>query len=79
VKALNWMVTDMWTPDRPSPAPRRSQTAFTREPTSHLETGVSSRESRLAAIELRYLARLLGRPPTPADASLLPGVKVSDL
>jgi len=30
----------MWTPARPSPEPRRSQTAFTREPTSRIETGV---------------------------------------
>ena len=29
-------------------------------------------------LELQYIERLLGHRPTPADASLLPGIDISD-
>lgn len=36
-------------------------------------------EATIEALELEYIARLLGHPPTLADARLLPGIDLSKL
>jgi len=70
----------MWTPDRFSPAPRDpTKTGLTTDQGGRQEAAVGLRQGRLAALERRYLTRLLGHPPKRADAARLPGVNLSDV